>query len=126
MDPHVIEQLILLIVTGAVVAIAARRLKIPYTVGLVVVGIAMAFLPFRIDIPLSKEFLFEFLLPPLIFEAAMSIEWRKLRRDLLLISTYATAGVVLSAAVTAAAMHLLMGWPWPATWVRPMCARRWR
>jgi len=114
MDPHVIEQLILLIVTGAVVAIAARRLKIPYTVGLVVVGIAMAFLPFRIDIPLSKEFLFEFLLPPLIFEAAMSIEWRRLRRDLLLISTYATAGVVLSAAVTAAAMHLLMGWPWPA------------
>lgn len=114
MDPHVIEQLILLIVTGAVVAIAARRLKIPYTVGLVLVGIAMAFLPLHIDIPLSKEFLFEFLLPPLIFEAAMSIEWRELRRDLLVIGTYATAGVILSAAVTAITMHFLMAWTWPA------------
>jgi len=114
MDPHVIEQLILLIVTGAIVAIAARRFRIPYTVGLVITGIAMAFLPIHINIPLSKEFLFEFLLPPLIFEAAMSINWRELRRDLPVIGTFATAGVVLSAAVTAGIMHLLMGWPWPA------------
>ena len=36
MDAPVIEQLVLLIVVGAVVAIAAHRLRIPYTVGLVI------------------------------------------------------------------------------------------
>ena len=48
MDAAVIEQIVLLIVVGSVVAIAAHRLKIPYTVGLVAAGIVMAFLPIRI------------------------------------------------------------------------------
>ena len=114
MDAPVIEQLVLLIVVGAIVAIAAHRLRIPYTVGLVLAGIVMAFLPLHIDVPFSKDFLFEVLLPPLIFEAALYIDWRELRRDLLVVGTYATVGVVLSAAVTAAIMHFVLGWPWPA------------
>jgi monovalent cation:H+ antiporter, CPA1 family len=114
MDASVIEQLVLLIVVGAVVAIAAHRFKIPYTIGLVVAGIVMAFLPLTIDVPFSKDFLFEVLLPPLIFEAALYIDWRELRRDLLLVATYATVGVILSAAITAAIMHFVVGWIWPA------------
>jgi monovalent cation:H+ antiporter, CPA1 family len=114
MDAPVIEQLVLLIVVGAIVAIAAHRLRIPYTVGLVLAGIVMAFLPLHINVPFSKDFLFEVLLPPLIFEAALYIDWRELRRDLFVVGTYATLGVVLSAAVTAAIMHFVLGWPWPA------------
>jgi len=114
MDAAVIEQIVLLIVVGSVVAIAAHRLKIPYTVGLVAAGIVMAFLPIRIEIPFSKDFLFEVLLPPLIFEAALYIEWRELKRDLVVVGTYATLGVLLSAAVTAAIMHFAVGWVWPA------------
>ena len=74
----------------------------------------MAFLPLHIDVPFSKDFLFEVLLPPLIFEAALYIDWHELRRDLLVVGTYATVGVVLSAAVTAAIMHFVLGWPWAA------------
>jgi CPA1 family monovalent cation:H+ antiporter len=113
MDSTVLEQLVLLIVIGAIVAIAAHRLKFPYTVGLVIAGIAIAFLPIKVDVPFSKEFLFDFLLPPLIFEAALYIDWRELRRDLLVVGTYATIGVALSAAVTAAIMHFALGWIWP-------------
>ena len=115
MDGAVIEQIVLLIVVGAVVAIAAHRLRIPYTVGLVAAGIVMAFLPLKIDVPFSKDFLFEVLLPPLIFEAALYIDWRELRRDLFVVGTYATVGVILSAAVTAAIMHFVVGWIWPAS-----------
>jgi CPA1 family monovalent cation:H+ antiporter len=114
MDAPVIEQLILLIVIGAVVAIAAHRLRIPYTVGLVVAGIVLAFLPLHIDFPFSKDFLFQVLLPPLIFEAALYIDWRELRRDLLVVITYATLGVVVAAALTAAVMHFIVSWEWPA------------
>src|SRR6185369_11751171 len=115
MDPVVIEQLILLIVVGGVAAIAAHRLRIPYTVGLVISGIVLAFLPLKIDLPFSKEFIFNFLLPPLIFRAALYIDWRELRRDLFMVGTFATVGVALSAAVTAAIMHFVMGWPWPVS-----------
>lgn len=114
MDAAVVEQLVLLIAVGAVVAIAAHRLRMPYTVGLVVAGIAIAFLPFKIDVPFNKDFLFQVLLPPLIFEAALDIDWRELKRDLLVVGTYATFGVIFSAAVTAAIMHFVVGWPWPA------------
>ena len=78
MEIPVVEQLIFLIVVGAVVAIIAHRLRIPYTVGLVVAGIVIAFLPLTIEVPFSKDFLFEVLLPPLIFEAALYIEWQEL------------------------------------------------
>jgi CPA1 family monovalent cation:H+ antiporter len=112
-DASILEQLILLISVGAVVAIVAHRLRIPYTVGLVLAGIVIAFLPLRIDLPFSKDFLFEELMPPLILEAARYIEWRELRRELLVVGAYATLGVLISAVVTAAIMHFVVGWMWP-------------
>jgi len=114
MDQLVIEKLALLIVIGSIVAIVARRLKIPYTVGLVTAGVVMTLLPFKTDIPFDRNLVFELLLPPLIFEAALYIEWSELKRDLLVLGTYATVGVVLSAAVTGAIMHFVVGWVWPA------------
>ena len=114
MDLPLIEKLVLLVVVGAIVAIAARRLKIPYTVGLVMSGVVMTLLPFKTDIQLDRTLVFELLLPPLIFEAALYIEWSELKRDLLVLGTYATVGVTASAALTAAIMHFAVGWTWPA------------
>src|SRR5258706_8612573 len=94
-----IEQIELIILVGAMVAIIARRFKIPYTAGLVVAGIFIAILPLDFNGPFSKELVFDVLLPPLIFEAALYINWKELRKDLLVITTYAAVGVVLSAGV---------------------------
>src|SRR5260370_38440105 len=107
-----IEQIELIILVGAMVAIVARRLKIPYTAGLVVAGIFIALLPLEFNVPFSKELVFDVLLPPLIFEAALYINWKELRKDLLVIVTYATVGVVLSPGVTAAFIHYVAGWMW--------------
>src|SRR5438445_3210303 len=109
-----IEQIELIILVGAMVAIIARRFKIPYTAGLVAAGIFIAILPLEFNVPFSKELVFDVLLPPLIFEAALYINWKELRKDLLVIITYATVGVVLSAGVTAAFMHYAAGWMWGA------------
>ncbi len=109
-----IEQIELIILVGAMVAIIARRLRLSYTAGLVVAGIFIAFLRVDLNVPFSKELVFDVLLPPLIFEAALYINWKELRRDLLVIVTYATVGVVLSAGVTAAFMHYAAGWVWQA------------
>ena len=105
-----IEQIEAVILIAALVAMLARRLRIPYTVGLLLVGISVAFLHLPFSAGLSKDILFKVLLPPLIFEAALYIKWSELRRDFAVVSVYATAGVILSAGVTAAIMHYVAGW----------------
>lgn len=107
-----IESIEIILLIGAVVAIIARRFKVPYTVGLVVAGIILAFLPLGFEITFSKELLFKVLLPPLIFEAALYIHWKELKRDLIPVVTFASVGVLLSAGITAAFMHFLVGWDW--------------
>jgi CPA1 family monovalent cation:H+ antiporter len=97
---------------AAVVAMLARRLHVPYSVGLVFAGIALALLPFSPDIELTKRLVFTVFLPPLIFEAAFQLRWQELRKDLPVIVTLATVGVLLSAAATAVGMHFLARWTW--------------
>jgi len=108
-----IERIETLLLIAAIVAMAARRLKIPYMVGLMLTGIVLAVSPFPSDdIEITKDLIFTIFLPPLIYEAAIYIKWQELRRDLPVILTLATIGVVLSAAVTAAGMHYLANWEW--------------
>ncbi len=102
----------LLLLIAAVVAILTRRLRLPYSVGLVTAGIVLAISPFAPQTSLTKDLIFTALLPPLLFEAAFSIPWNQLRRDFPVIAVLATLGVVLSASVTATGMHFLAGWSW--------------
>ena len=102
----------LLLLIAAVVAMLTRRLRLPYSVGLVAAGIVLAVLPFAPKISLTKDLIFTALLPPLLFEAAFYISWNHLRRDFPVIVVLATLGVVLSACVTALGMRYLAHWQW--------------
>jgi CPA1 family monovalent cation:H+ antiporter len=107
-----VERVAVLLFIAAVIAMLARRLKIPYTVGLVLAGIALALSSFNPEIHLTKELIFTIFLPPLVYEATLYIRWQELRQDLPVILALATLGVLLSAAVTAVGMHYLIGWQW--------------
>ena len=107
-----IEQIATLLLIASIVAVAARRLHVPYPIGLVLAGIGLAFFPLASDIRLTKELIFTIFLPPLIYEAALYLRWQELRRDLPVILTLATVGVLLSAAVTTVGMHYLAQWQW--------------
>jgi CPA1 family monovalent cation:H+ antiporter len=102
----------LLLLIAAVVAMLSKRLRLPYSVGLVTAGFCLAVLPFAPPVQLTKDFLFTALLPPLLFDSAFHIHWDWLRRNALVIGVLATVGVILSASVTAAGMHYAMGWQW--------------
>ncbi|HYD17186.1 MAG TPA: sodium:proton antiporter [Patescibacteria group bacterium] len=105
-----IEKLEILLLLAALVAMAARRLHLPYSVGLVVAGIGLTFVrPF--EMPITKDLIFSVLLPPLIFEAALFIPWKELKRDMPVLLVFVTIGLLLSAALTALGMHYLAGWP---------------
>jgi len=108
-----LEQIELLLLVAAVVAMLARRLKVPYNIGLVIAGIGLALIPITPRIELTKTLIFTAFLPPLIFEAAIHLPWRELKRELPVVLTLATLGVLLAAVATAAGMHFLIRWPWP-------------
>jgi monovalent cation:H+ antiporter, CPA1 family len=93
------------------VAIIARRVRLPYTVGLVVTGIGLAVAGLETGAMLTHDFIFEVILPPLLFEAALSIHWREFRRDMLPVVVLSTLGVVISAVVVAAGMVKSLAWP---------------
>jgi monovalent cation:H+ antiporter, CPA1 family len=101
-----------LLLIAAVVAIVSRRLRLPYSVGLVAAGMTIALLPFAPQVRLTRDLIFTGLLPPLIFEAAFYLRWQQLRRELPVVVMLATVGVLVAAAITTVGMHFLAGWQW--------------
>ncbi len=110
-------QLGILLFVAALVAILTRRLRMPYTVGLVLAGMALSVANVQLRLHLSKELIFSVFLPPLVFEAALCIKWRDFKRDLPVVGLLATLGVLLAAAVTAAGMHFALQWDWGSAMV---------
>jgi CPA1 family monovalent cation:H+ antiporter len=102
----------IILLTASLVAIISRRLRLPYSVGLVIAGIGLAFFPNAIQLPLTRDLIFNIFLPPLVFEAALQLQWPAFRRDLPLTTVLAFVGVVLAAVVVAVGMHFASGWSW--------------
>ena len=102
----------ILLLVACLIAMISRRLGLPYIVGLVIAGLGIAFLPNSPELPLSKWLIFNILLPPLVFEAALQLEWRRFRDELPLTLTLAVAGVAIAAVIVAAGMHWIVGWSW--------------
>jgi CPA1 family monovalent cation:H+ antiporter len=108
--PDISTRIIGLLIAAIFVALVARRLRLPYTVGLVLAGVALALSPLRTGIRLTHDLIFFLLLPPLLFEAALNIRWPALRRDLLPVLGLAVLGVIIAASSVTAGMVLLLGW----------------
>lgn len=108
---------LMLLVAATLVALVARRFHLPYTVGLVVTGIVLTLLHVGSGITLTRELIFNLLLPPLLFEAAINIKWKDLKRDFWPIMLLVTVGVIIAAAVTGVGMSLILHWPWQASMV---------
>ena len=105
----------LLLFIACVVAIASRRVGLPYTVGLVAAGIGLSLVGYHSRIVLTPALIFTVLLPPLVFEAALHLKWQQFRREARLVLSLAFVGTALSAAVVAGGMHWVVGWGWQAS-----------
>ena len=66
------EIIVGLLLIASVVAIAARRLRLPYTVGLVLMGLVLSLLS-PVAIKISPQIILALLVPPLVFEAAFHL-----------------------------------------------------
>ena len=109
-----VSQLGLILIVACIVAIVSRRLHLPYSVGLVAAGVCLALMGGSLNVTVAPDFIYTVLLPPLIFEAALQLKWRPFRNDLPVTVTLAFPGVLLTGAIIAIGMHLIVGWVWLA------------
>jgi CPA1 family monovalent cation:H+ antiporter len=99
-------QLIALLAGSLAVTAVARRSGISPPLLLVVVGLVLSFVPGVPDYTLDPDLILLFVLPPLLYSAALSSSYLRLRDNILPISLLAV-GLVL---VTTAAVGLVASW----------------
>ncbi len=94
------ETILILFSVAVAVAIAVRQLHVPYTVALVLTGLALGIFHLFTPPHLTKELLYSVFLPGLLFEAAFHIEFREFWRNRLAIAALSVPGVAAAVALT--------------------------
>ncbi len=108
-----IRRFILLLLASSVVTVVAQRIRIPYTLALLLLGLVLGALdvaaPF---LTLSSDVILLLFLPPLLFEAAFVLDlellWTRRRGVLVL----AVIGVALATLVAGGISYWAVGIPW--------------
>jgi CPA1 family monovalent cation:H+ antiporter len=101
---------IILFIVATTVAIGVRRLRIPYTVALVLAGLFLGLIHFLEPPHLTKTLLFSIFLPGLLFEAALHMNFEQFWRNRLTILTLAIPGVIAAIALTTLILTLVSQW----------------
>jgi len=109
-----VQTVVVLLLLASLVGAWVGHLRIPYTVGLVLVGLAVSLLGILPSTTLDPNVVLTILIPPLLFEAAFSIQWHSFVRVAAAAIALATVGVVVSGLVTAGVMVALSQLDWRA------------
>lgn len=111
---HAAENICILLCIIAALVIVARKLALPYPVVLVLAGLVLGFTPGPpAVVRLRPDVFFFFILPPLIYPAALAVSWRDFRRNLSSILLLAIGLVVATMfAVAWMAHHFVPVLPW--------------
>ena len=109
-DIEVTESVIVgLLLVAAVVAIVVSRVRVPYTVALVLVGLLLGGSGAFASVRLTSDLILLVFLPPLLFEGAIGIELAVLRRRWRQVAVLAVGGTLVSAAAIAAPLVFVPG-----------------
>src|SRR3954451_3133788 len=105
-------ELVLICLVGvALLAIVARKSRVPFPILLSVGGVVLAMIPGVPALHLDPKLVFNLFLPPLIYPAAVFTSWRDFRANVRPILVLATLLVVVTMAATACVFHALAGLP---------------
>jgi len=105
---NVESTVVLLFCVATATAVAVRRLRVPYTVALVIVGLIMGSFDLVTPPRLTRELLFTFFLPGLLFEAAFHLDLTAFSRIWRSAVALAVPGVIVGMVVTAAILVLVL------------------
>jgi len=108
----IVRLLVVLLLIALIVILLTSRLRIPYTLGLVVVGLVISLFGLFPEVHLAPDLVLFVFLPALLFEGAWSIETERLRKNWIHIFLLAGPGLVLSVVLIALLLHFLGGMGW--------------
>src|SRR5213083_565642 len=111
------ELILICLVTVALLAIVARKIRIPYPILLTIGGVVLALIPGLPAIHLDPELVFNLFLPPLLYPAALFTSWRDFRMNLRPILSLAIVLILLTMTATAYLFHGLVGLPFAVGFV---------
>ncbi|WP_188857240.1 cation:proton antiporter [Marinobacterium nitratireducens] len=119
---HLVAGIIVLLLIAAATMAVTEKLRFPFTVALVLVGLALAALadsyPHTFgafeELEISSGLILYVFLPTLVFESAFHLDARQLRRDLVPVLVLAVPGLLVSTFIIGGVVSLATPIPFPA------------
>jgi CPA1 family monovalent cation:H+ antiporter len=110
----IVRTLTILLLIALMVILITRRFSVPYTLGLVVVGLLISFASplLNVDFRLTPDVVLFVFLPALIFEGAWAISIEQLRKNWLMIFFLVGPGLLLELMLIALPLHFFIGLNW--------------
>jgi CPA1 family monovalent cation:H+ antiporter len=108
----IVRLLVLLLLIALTVILVTRRLKIPYTLGLVVVGLLISFFDSNAHLHLTPDLVLFVFLPALLFEGSWAISLRLLRENWLVIFLLAGPALLLEIVLIAVPLYFFTMLNW--------------
>ena len=112
-----VELFIVFVLLATIVALVARRVALPYSVALVLAGLAIAFVVQGPRIEVTPELILAVLIPGLVFQAAYKIDVTELRQTFGVVAVLAAPGVLITAVVVALVVPLFTDLDTPEAFV---------
>jgi CPA1 family monovalent cation:H+ antiporter len=98
-------------------AVLARRSPAPPSIFLVLVGVALGFIPGVPHVALRPDLVLSLLLPPLLYSSGVGMSWRGFKQQLRPILSLAVGCVIFTAVTVAFVLHHFLGVPWAVGFV---------
>ncbi len=106
-----INLLAVFIIAASVGIFVAKVGRFPYTIALLLAGLAVSVLGINIDITLTHDLILLVLLPPLLFEGAATTDLDSFRENLVPVLVLAVPGLIVSILVLGVLGHYAFGYP---------------
>ncbi|NIR45502.1 MAG: Na+/H+ antiporter [Gemmatimonadetes bacterium] len=107
-DPALFVELLLI---ATIVAILVQHVRLPYTLALVLAGVAVGLALQVPELPVDPHLWLLLFLPPLLFEGTINMDLEVLRRYATPVGTLALLGTLIQVTLLSAAFHYLLGFP---------------
>ncbi|HEX6541974.1 MAG TPA: sodium:proton antiporter [Ktedonobacterales bacterium] len=100
-----VERLVLLLIVSLVIALVARQLRFPYTLALVIAGLALGQIPSVQQLKLNPEVVLFIFIPALLFEGSWNIRVSVLLKNWVAVLLLAVPGLLIAMAIVAGTLH---------------------
>lgn len=106
-----VHQIVGLLTIASFVGAITKKVKIPYTIALVIVGLVLSLFHFVTPFHLTEELVLFIFLPALLFEASWNLNIRYLKDTWKSIGLLATFGVLIAITIIGFSLHYALNIP---------------